>query len=243
MNYSERIALALGNRLPDSSSLIVGCNPIVSTTEVTLWCESTKYAYPLVATTMTLSSSDAEDNATGDGARTLRVSGLDSEYNFIQETLTLNGLTAVPTINEYLRISNIRVVTAGLREPANIGDIYLGTGVVSAGIPAVVYERIVANVGISRRACHTVPRGREALVAGLMVRTERNADVQARMYAAAEGGPMIQRGSVPVFASGFNLQLSSFLRIPEKTDIEIRTRTDAGTYRVMGVLELFEFAS
>lgn len=243
MNFSERISLALDNRLPDNSSLVIGCGPAVSDTEVTLWCNNTKYVYPPAATLMTLSSSDAKDTEVGEGARMIRISGLNSKYDRIQETVILKGLTGVPTTQEYLRISNIEIVTAGLREPSNVGDIYVGTGDIDEnGVPENIYEMMEASIGISRRSCHTVPRGRRALVTGLMVRTERNADIQAKLYTAAEGGPMLQPGSVPVFASGFNLEFSSFFSVLEKTDIEIRALAKASTYRVMCLIELFEFA-
>lgn len=58
-------------------------------------------------------SSSANDAAAGTGARTVLISGLDSTYAEISETVTLNGTSAVALTKTYLRVLAMVVATAG----------------------------------------------------------------------------------------------------------------------------------
>ena len=61
------------------------------------WENATAYTYPVAATQMRLAGT-AGDTAT------ITISGLDANYLPISENLTLNGSTAVTTVNSYFRI-------------------------------------------------------------------------------------------------------------------------------------------
>lgn len=115
--------------------------------------------YPFLATAQQLkvSSSSANDTAAGTGARTVLIQGLDANYLPISETVTLNGLAAVNTVNQYLRINGFGVLTANPAVPGggtNAGDITLE--LVAGGSPQGI---IRAGVGVSQQAVFTVPAG------------------------------------------------------------------------------------
>jgi hypothetical protein len=84
--------------------------------------------------------------------------GLDGDYNQVSETVTLNGQTAVNTTNSYLYVNQFYVVTVG-SGGANAGDINAGTGVVTAGVPAVLYDLIAAGFNNRTTAHYCVPAG------------------------------------------------------------------------------------
>lgn len=78
----------------------------------------TPYAgQPTAATAETVEvfSSSANDTSAGTGARTVRITGLESfaTTTLTQETLTMNGVTAVTSSNTYVRILKVEVLTAG----------------------------------------------------------------------------------------------------------------------------------
>ncbi len=107
---------------------------------------------------MTVSSGSANDASAGTGAQTVLVTGLDANYAVISETVTLNGQTAVTTTNSFLRVNSMLVTTAGTSS-ANEGIIYIGTGVVTAGVPATVYNVIAAGFNNATSSQYTIPAG------------------------------------------------------------------------------------
>src|SRR6266487_3343203 len=64
-----------------------------------VWEGGIIYPFQSSATIMEILSSSASDTAAGTGARTYTVIGLDSNFNPISEIITLNGVTAVQTVN------------------------------------------------------------------------------------------------------------------------------------------------
>lgn len=115
-------------------------------------------SYPAAALQMTVSSDSTSDTSAGTGARTVLISGLDANYAVITETVTLNGQTAVTTTNSFLRVNSMLVTTAGTGL-ANAGIIYIGTGVVTAGVPATVYNLISIGFNNTTSSQYTVPAG------------------------------------------------------------------------------------
>jgi hypothetical protein len=115
-------------------------------------------SYPAAALQMTVSSADADDTSAGTGARTVLITGLDANYAVISETVTMNGQTAVTTTNSFLRINAMLVTTAGT-SLANEGIIYIGTGTVTSGVPATIYNVIAAGFNNSTSSQYTVPAG------------------------------------------------------------------------------------
>ncbi len=66
--------------------------------------------------TLFIVSDSADDTLLGTGARTLFIEGLDLNGNTISETIDMDGLTNVTTVNSYNRVNDMKVLTAGLTE-------------------------------------------------------------------------------------------------------------------------------
>ena len=135
-----------------------GFNPDINGIEETIWDSGGIYAYPSAATVMKVSSSSTNDTAAGTGARTIVVEGLDGDYNEVEEIVTLNGQTAVNTTTSFLRVNRAYVLTAGSGGTA-AGDIYVGVGTVTAGVPATIYAQITLGNNQTLMAIWTVPAG------------------------------------------------------------------------------------
>jgi hypothetical protein len=151
------LQVARGQIQAHSVVTIAGYNSNVDTS----WAMITpvgNLSYPAAALQMTVSSADADDTSAGTGARTVLITGLDANYAVISETVTMNGQTAVTTTNSFLRINSMLVTTAGT-SLANEGIIYIGSGVVTAGVPATIYNVIAVGFNNATSSQYTVPAG------------------------------------------------------------------------------------
>lgn len=140
-----------------------GYNPDIDTAEETVWADGGVMPFPAAASVIKISSSSANDTSAGTGARTVLISGLDANYNEISDIVTLNGQTAVNTSKSFLRINGMTVLTAGSGN-ANAGAIYAGDGIVTAGVPATIYDEIQVGYNRALTAAYTVPNGYTAYV-------------------------------------------------------------------------------
>ena len=202
-----------------------GVNGDVGASVETVWAQGGTYAYPASASVMKISSSSADDAAAGTGARTVAVFGLDASYNEVNETVTLNGQTAVDTTNSYLRIFRMYVVTAGSGATA-AGVIYAGTGTVTAGVPANIYATIAVGANQTQMAFWTVPAGYTLYLTGVYYtsgNTNANAWTNFQLIQRPLGGVFRQQSSSRVAGNGdFVLDLHTPIAFAEKTDIEVR---------------------
>jgi len=137
---------------------VFGYNPDVDTSAESVWPADGTVPHPSAAAVLKISSSNANDAAAGTGARTVFIEGLNGAYNVVSETVILNGQTAVDTVNEYLYVNRFFVVTAG-SGGKNAGTINAGTGTVTSGVPAVLYDRIAVGYNNRTTAHYCVPAG------------------------------------------------------------------------------------
>lgn len=152
------LQVARGQITAHRSVTVFGYNPDVDTSRVTVWPYTGIIPLPAMALQMKVSSSSASDTANGTGARTVYVAGLDANHNEIEEIVTLSGQTAVLTTQSFLHINNAYVATAGSGLSA-AGDIYFGTGTVTAGVPATVYDIIKYDYNQRITGSYTIPAG------------------------------------------------------------------------------------
>lgn len=71
------------------------------------------YVYPASAGKMYIISDSTDDTLLGDGARTVQISGLDSDYLEISEIIEMDGTTQVVSTLDYLRIYRMQVLEHG----------------------------------------------------------------------------------------------------------------------------------
>lgn len=122
----------------------------VKTTYYTLWelTGTTQFAFPASAVTMTLASTSASDNTRA----TVLINGLDSSWNLLSETVTLNGTSNVTTTNQFLRINNMIMTSTGTGQTTNVGAITAKNG-------GVTYAEINVGIGRTQAAVYSVPNG------------------------------------------------------------------------------------
>lgn len=141
-----------------SSVIVFGYNPDVDTSEESVWPDGGTIPHPTSASVLKISSSSANDTSAGTGARTVFIEGLNGDYSVVSEIVILNGQTAVNTTNSYLYVNSFYVVTAG-SGGENAGNINAGTGTVTSGVPAVLYDIIAAGYNSRTTGHYCVPAG------------------------------------------------------------------------------------
>jgi hypothetical protein len=235
------LQVARGQITMHSSFCQFGINTAVGTSNETVWIGSNTYTFPSSASVLKISSSSASDTSAGTGARTVQIQGLDANYEAVSETVSLNGQTAVNTTNSYLRVNKMIVLTAG-SGGTSVGNIYAGTGDVTAGVPAVVVNQTGILANETESGFYTVPAGYTAFInMWTMSSGNTTADEWTRFTLRIRplGGVFGIKAQYHIPASGIYECVAAYpLPIPEKADLEILAATSDGSASASTQLQL-----
>lgn len=205
----------------------------------TIWSEGTNYTFISSATVLKISSSSTDDTSDGTGARTVTIQGLDANYFEQSETITLNGQTAVNTSNTYFRIHRMFVETAGSGSD-NAGTIYAGTGTVTTGVLANKYAAIPVGYNQTMMAVYTVPCNKTAYMTMFYAQPDSSASYQAQMLTgrATDSGILRVRNELHAFQNQAIFNYKPYLKLTEKTDIQLRAKTGTANVEFAGGFSL-----
>lgn len=206
-----------------------GFNPDVDDSLETVWAEGGLYNYLSAASVLKVSSSSTADTSAGTGARTVKLFGLDADYNEIDEVITLNGQTSVNTTQEFLRINRMLILSAG-SGGTNAGVVYSGTGTVTSGVPANKYATVAVGEGQTLMALWTVPATYTAYLyqTDITVATSQNNKYATVNFVARPFGEVFQvKDKFVKSEGGHSQEYTSPLKFEEKTDLEIRVIGDS----------------
>jgi len=221
-NEPFELQVARGQISWHRSIVVFGYNADVDTAVETVWPHGGILTFPAAALQLSVSSGSANDTANGTGARTVYLEGLNANHNVISETVTLNGQTAVTTTNSYLHINNCYVMTAGSGNSA-AGTIYFGTGTVTAGVPATVYDVIQLDYNSRITGSYTVPAGYTAYVSqGLFSSGQVSGSnaVTGRLMTRGVNDIRLTAAIVTVNNGSADYAFEYPIVVPEKTTIE-----------------------
>jgi hypothetical protein len=195
---------------------VYGRAPAVVAATVSVWPIGTAavYANPASASVLTIVSASANDAAAGTGARTILVKGLDANYLEIEETVTLNGTTAVTTTASFLRIHSMSALTAGSGG--------LASGNITATISSTTYAIISTGYTYSYNCNYTVPAGKTAYVIGGSITSSAATILTANFLATPQGKAILNMHTMSVYQQPYQHEFYVPLPIPEKTDIDVR---------------------
>jgi hypothetical protein len=202
--------------------------PNQSTTTRTIWelGGSTEYVFPTSAVTMTVVSSSATDTGTAQ----VLITGLDSNYDVISETITLTGTTPVSTTKQYLRINGVIMLHPASGQVHNVGNITVANG-------GVTYGYILANLGKSQGAYYTVPRGYTLFLYQIDAFSgDANGNGYVNLDVRVKNNAITNPVTFTLLQTTFQLQYAVTRVIPiaqtEKTDLLWRASTNSGTHSV-----------
>jgi hypothetical protein len=219
--------------------ILSGRNVSVSTSMVDVWEQNTVRTLPSAAVVLGISSGSTDDDGApvGTGALTLKVEGLDENYNHQEETVTLNGRTEVNTVNSYLRVNKISVVTVGTGG-ANAGIIYAydTSDTVTAGVPQTatkIFAQMAVGANVSLQGMYTVPVGKTFTIVQILASIgDSNATARYGRYQLQilpYGGVW---ETIPLGCTGsggaLNLELKSRIKLDAKTEIRFQAIASDG---------------
>jgi len=201
-----------------------GYNSSVGTSFETIWDAGGDYTFITSSGTATATSSDTSSDNTG----TVKIFGLDSNYDLAEETLTIGGSAG--------SISFIRVFRA-LMITANTGNANVGT--ITITVSSTTVAQIQPTYGQTLMALYTVPRKYNAYLVQLDVGSSK--DLENEIIFRIKGidnGNVWNTRSFITTRGGFTEKNYHVPEIIEaKTDIEMRAKSSA-TSSISGGFEL-----
>lgn len=190
---------------------------------------------PPAATVMMIASTDVDDTLAGAGARSVRIFGLDANWNPIIEDVNLNGQTDVTTTKLFLRINQLLVLAAGA-SGFNEGNISINeTGHTDGDPDTEIYGTIELGKNISTLGIYSVKAGYSFISTHYKV----TADVSGSKI--LEANNCLKFLAIPEFVlvdltftnAASNFVLDGIPNVPEKSDIIIRSKFTSGTGRAV----------
>jgi len=219
--YIENFALELskGNIPSHSGVNKFGFNDAVGTSFETIWTVGGLYTWLDSAQLLVVVGSDVGDDidVPAGGAHTIEIEGLDVNYNIISETITMQGLTPVPTVNAYIRVHRARVTTAG-DAGGTIGSILI------QDIPRVISVLEISPTydNQSLLTLYTVPAGYTAYMNKVIFSTGKAKEVFCSLNVRPFGGVFNIKHSVQIRENISTREFTPCIKIEEKSDIEAR---------------------
>lgn len=209
----------------------------VGQTLQTVWRHGGLYQYPSAPTAMTISSTSANDTAAGTGARSVVIRGLVDDFESSTEVVTLNGQTPVAVPGNWIRINRVTADDVGSGN-VNAGDIHVGEGTVTGGIPATTYGFIESGDGTSLSSVFTFAKGTTGYGMLSVYYGGKGDEVEAKLFLREPGKSFRVVTEVRCFQAQVAKERAlNFVPVPEKTDVEIRARAIAGNVDVFAFHE------
>ena len=107
--------------------------------------------------------------------------------------------------------------------------IYIGTGTITSGKPAVVVNLIDANLGLSASGFFTIPNGKVMCIVSSNLNPKSDKLMTSRIYTHLPNGTRILGAEAHISTSApFSMPYPT-AAVNEKLDIEVRALLDSGT--------------
>jgi hypothetical protein len=232
-HLAESIQVSRGNVLGVDYIHKFGRNPNVGGAPETIWQTGGLYTYLTSPSTVFVSSDDADDNPTGNGAQTVTIQGLDANYNVIEATQPVNNLAGT---TEFLRVYRAFVASAG-STGTNEGDVLISTaagggGTVLADI-GTIGTGTTYGLGQTQLALYTIP----SHCAGYLTRWNvgvgsYNSSATVTLFTRqieAVAGAFRTRDIMDVPGGFHTRDYDIPIMLPPKTDVEIRAIGSTGS--------------
>lgn len=163
-----------------------------------------------------------------DNGKTITLYGLDENFLLSNETITLSSATTVSSVKVYSRL--FRAVFDGA--PSNIGDIN-----VQANSTTVL--RITAGKSQTLMAIYTIPATYTGYLIKGVATSQPNADATGNMFIRYFGQQSFRIGHSFEIAHGeYTYEFAVPIRIPEKSDIDVRATTRTNNSRITAAFDL-----
>ena len=209
-----------------------GAVPAMSNGETgTIWdVDDTNYPWTALDTPAVVNIE--RNNASDDGLQ-ITVQGLDGDYNFAEDTITISGADTVGTVL-FKRVNRAFITTGAVN---NVGIIDIEAG--AAGGTTVA--RINAGKGQTLMSVYTVPAGKNAYILQGTASCQDGADATGDMFVRYFGQDAFRVGHSFEFAGDGGQYFYKFgvpIKIPQKSDIDIRAQVRSNNARLTAAFDI-----
>jgi hypothetical protein len=234
-SFFLRIAKGLVER--HVSVYCLGRNADVDTGTEDVWSGGGIFTPPTAARVHHVSSGSASDTALGAGARTVRVSGLDGNYQIASEVVTLSGTTPVSTTGAYTFVSEVCVLTAG-SDGTNVGNI-----TATAATDNTISASVVAGTGKSLTAAYQIPAGYTGYLQSVYggVHGQSGAGVELTCKVKPFGGVFVPVSSSILQPGGGSMTIDAWdcpIVLPAKSIVKVSATSDTNNVLVHAAFNL-----
>lgn len=218
----EKLNVARGLVRDASVRNIFGFNTQLGSSYIPLWENATTYTYPTSNTAMGIKSSNAADSCT------VRVIGLDSNYDIVAENVTVSGTANTALSTSFFRINDLITIA---------GNTANGTVTLTGG--STIYGQINPGVGKNQASIFTVPRGHRFFLnridAFCATASLNNRILFFRNRVLLHNGVSFNVAET-TFLDKMNIQRQYPFAYDEKTDIQLQGKASGGSqeYGVFG---------
>lgn len=194
----------------------------------TIWdVNDTVYPWSTWATagTVSVSAVNASDNG-----KQIVIQGLDADYNYQEEAITLSSSGAVASTKSFIRL--------------NRGFIYDGsTNVADVTVTkdATTVLKIIAGKGQTLMAVYTIPADKTGYLMQGTCSIQKGGDATGDMFVRYFGQSSFRVGhSFEVEGAGgqYKYKFTVPIRIPEKSDIDVRANVRSNNARLTAAFDL-----
>lgn len=214
-----------------------GRNPDVDIGTEDIWSQGGTWVAPTAARVHAIVSSSTSDASAGVGARTVMVNGLNGSFADTTETVTMNGTTPVNTVNSFVIIHRMIVLTVG-SSAANVGTI-----TATAATDATISCAIVIAKAQSQFGIYQIPAGYSGYLFayGGSFYGAANTNLLLELFAKPSGGAFNLKGTLALNISANCVGVREYA-IPTKftaqTTIKVSSTSDTNNANVIGWFDL-----
>lgn len=211
---NEELFIARGDVKGASQRNIFGVQADIGTAFKAVWENATEYVYPSAATTLDVQTA-ATDTAT------IKIIGLDANYEEISEVVVLNGIIATDqtTNTEFFRVNDLITIAGNCT-----GDVTI----IETGGSNVV-AKMLAGTGRNQAAIYTVPARCEFYLSRLNGFTaDTGSSPQSRTaffrnFVGLSSGVNLRVAEL-AFQQSFDIYRTTPFKYNEKTDIQFQMK-------------------
>ena len=227
---AERIFISNGQVVNTSFNHKFGATPSMSqNASGSIW-DLNDTAYPWSAYSAAAVVNIERNDVLDQGAQ-VHVQGLDANYNFVEDIITIDGADTLSTV-EFIRV-NRAFTTSG----TNVGNIDIEYG--AAG--GTTIARITAGKGQTLMAVYTIPNRYTGFITKGTMTVKAGADATGDMFVRYFGQDAFRVGhSFEVSGAGgqYLYDFSIPIAIPEKSDIDVRATVRSNNARVTAAFDI-----
>ena len=219
---SFALDVALGKVPGVSTRIRTGFNTTITNIPEDIWTVGGQQVFLDAAEPMDIVSTDANDNSAGTGLQVIRIFGLDNNFDEVDEELSMNGLTIVTTVNSYLRVHDLRGVSAGT-SGNNEGDI-----TATASIDGSIQNEMLGGSNASQSLQYTIPNGKTGAATKLTFSDAAGDAMIFSFFTRLFGGLFTIQNVEQIAGGTFEFSFEPFTSLQEKTDVRLIANQSSG---------------